>query len=165
MNMKLKMAALLLPCVLLAGPSFAQSSATKAEDYAKDKVVEEVKDKAMTKGEDMAKDAVKDVTANEAEKMSAPADAMIKSDPAVVETPAITPPAKDGMMIKGKEIASDHIIHKSGMKDAPVEAAPVQEPVNITTPAPAPAIPNIACPAGTTAQPDGTCMITGDYRG
>lgn len=36
-----------------------------------------------------------------------------------------------------------------------------------TTMAPAPAMPaaSIACPYGTTAQPNGTCMITGDYKG
>lgn len=39
-----------------------------------------------------------------------------------------------------------------------------------TEPAPAPALAptqtvTVACPAGTTAQPDGTCMITGNWQG
>jgi len=38
--------------------------------------------------------------------------------------------------------------------------------VNVSTPTAisAPTIAPINCPYGTTAQPNGTCMITGDYR-
>ncbi len=39
----------------------------------------------------------------------------------------------------------------------------VTVPVTATITAPAPAV-SISCPAGTTAQPDNTCMITGDYQ-
>ena len=42
----------------------------------------------------------------------------------------------------------------------PVQEAPVQSTPTVTAPAPV-----ISCPAGTTAQPNGTCMVTGNWGG
>ena len=40
----------------------------------------------------------------------------------------------------------------------------VNDPVPAPTPAPSQTV-TVACPSGTTAQPDGTCMITGNWQG
>ena len=42
---------------------------------------------------------------------------------------------------------------------APAQPAPVQSGTIVTTPA----APAVSCPAGTTAQPNGTCMVTGNW--
>ena len=80
--------------------------------------------------------------------------------------------AKDGMKMKetSSEMPEEHhdatkMKHVDGEVDkviqkampAPTAAAPM-----IKAPA-APMLPPVSCPEGTTAQDDGTCMITGDF--
>lgn len=129
-------AAATVSCALFAGPAFAQSSATKAEDYAKDKVATEAKDMAADKAPDNAM--------------------MIKGDPLTVETPSAIIVADDAEMIleDGNTILNaDKVTSKSKMEAPNMMEAPAA--VTSVT---------IACPEGTTAQNDGTCMITGDYK-
>lgn len=57
--------------------------------------------------------------------------------------------AKDSMMGKAKSLMS----------------APVAAPAPLSAPAPVVTTTVVNCPAGTTAQDNGTCMITGDYQG
>ena len=136
--------AALLPCALMVAPAFAQSSATKADDYAKEKAVEEVKD--------AAKDMVTEKAAKKANDMVKSDNAMmIKGAPVMMEAPAPVIIAQDADMgLQGDTTTykSDDIIAKPAMIDAPATATSVV----------------IACPEGTTAQNDGTCMITGDYQ-
>ena len=130
-------------CILFAAPAFAQSSATKAEDYAKDKVTTEAK-KA-------AKEEVKDMATETSKEMLKPDNAMmIKGDPLTIETSSDVITADDAeVLIEGDVtmIEADDIMTKSKMID-------VNDPVTTVV---------TACPEGTTAQDDGTCMITGDF--
>ena len=133
-------AATLLPCALMAAPAFAQSSATKAEDYAKDKAVEEVKDTAKDMATEKANERVK--TDN---------GMMIKGAPVPMEAPAPVIIAEDAeMSLEGDTTPykSNELIAEPAMMDAPAQ----------------PTLVVIACPEGTTAQDDGTCMITGNYE-
>ena len=59
-----------------------------------------------------------------------------------------------------EKVKSDPASFGSGLlgNNAPAEQAPVQNAPTVTAPTPA-----ISCPAGTTAQPNGTCMITGSW--
>ena len=70
----------------------------------------------------------------------------IKGDPITIESPDQVITVKDGEMIMGQDgkvtIMGDQIITAS-KKAVMVE---------------------IACPAGTTAQANGMCMITGEYK-
>ena len=53
---------------------------------------------------------------------------------------------------------------KTPTLETPTVTTPSLETPTITTPAPTPALP-VFCPAGTTAQPGGTCLVTGDFGG
>ncbi len=143
MKIKLTLTTAFILSGLLAAPAFAQSSATKAEDYAKENAVEEVKDKAK----DMASDNMKkDMTDSD------PA-MMIKGDPLTIETPTAIITAEDAEMTMedGSTILeADEVTTKSKMIDTAAPAATT----TVT----------VSCPKGTTAQDDGTCMITGDYK-
>lgn len=69
----------------------------------------------------------------------------------------------DGSMIDGRvKSASDTDMMKTTTMTAP---SPVMADPVMTKPAAAPVttMAPVNCPAGTTAQPDGSCMITGDY--
>ena len=50
-------------------------------------------------------------------------------------------------------------------QDTPLmEGTTMEDTANVVAPSPAPVTSTpIACPEGTTAQPDGTCMVTGDF--
>jgi len=147
MQIKPILAAAALSVALCAAPAFAQSSATKAEDYAKEKAVEEVKDKASDMAtEKMKMDDIKDV-APAAEGM------ILKADPAAVEMPKTDIMSKDGLPKMGDE----DLLDPSDIMETPEASTPT-----LSTPA-EPTLVVIACPEGTTAQDDGTCMITGDY--
>ena len=59
--------------------------------------------------------------------------------------------AKDAVMGKAKGMVKDQMMHQGTIKTAaPMSSAPAAVTVN--------------CPSGTTAQANGTCMITGDYK-
>ena len=51
-----------------------------------------------------------------------------------------------------------------GENTTPTITEPTVTTPTITTPAPSPALP-VSCPAGTTAQPGGTCLVTGNFGG
>lgn len=70
---------------------------------------------------------------------------------------------------------ADHVMKNHDMKDKAASSATTYGQTSMPesgtmapTPTPtleqAPLLTTIACPTGTTAQPDGTCMITGDYN-
>lgn len=64
---------------------------------------------------------------------------------------------KDRMETKAKSMMKDEaskMMHQGTIKSAP--AATTTMPASTTI--------AVNCPSGTTAQPDGTCMITGDYQ-
>ena len=85
-------------------------------------------------------------------------DAMRRSDTVVLdgvetgETIIVEEPVMDDTMMKEKMMA------KEMMDDGTmVDPAPVDAPAVTTTT-------TVNCPAGTEAQADGTCMITGDFQ-
>lgn len=127
-----------LSLALFAAPAFAQSSATDAKDYAKEKAVEEVKDKAS----DMAKDKAEDMAMDKAKKMKGDHKLMIKSS--------------DGDMAVGAE-GVETMMDKPVMEQEMAKQDMMPAPAATTTVV-------VSCPEGTTAQDDGTCMITGDYE-
>jgi hypothetical protein len=133
-------------CLLFAAPAFAQSSATKAEDYAKDKAATEVKDAVKDEAKDMVK-------GHDADQSPGSDPLMIKSpSEAITATEGEIAVSDDGMMLKGKEImtkSNPQMTKKPARMDAPAAATKTVV---------------IACPEGTTAQDDGTCMITGEYE-
>lgn len=141
MTIKTLISAAALSCALLAAPAFAQSSATDAKDYAKDKMTEKVENKA--------KDAV--TVKGDTVIHSSDDTVVIKGAPLMIETPNQTLTVKDGKMT-----AKDENMMVTGSEIKTMTRAP-----EVTPPA---AQIDIACPFGTTAQVDGTCMITGDYR-
>lgn len=136
MHIKPLIAAALMPCALLAAPAFAQSSATKAEDYAKDKAAKEMSEKAP----DMVKDEAKDMARSVLDKAT--------HDKAKMDKPMTAPDTS--LMIKGDPVMIE-------ANETPVQPDMMDAPANVTTVV-------TACPEGTTAQDDGTCMITGDYE-
>lgn len=77
---------------------------------------------------------------------------------------AATAVAKDRMKDKAEDMLMDKA--SSMMSGGVGNGAAVETPSTPMAPmaAPAPAV-TINCPSGTTAQPNGTCMITGDYEG
>lgn len=137
MTIKPILAAAGLSLALFAAPAFAQSSATKAEDYAKEKAVEEVKEKAT----DMAKEKAEDMVMDEAKKMKGDHKLMIKSS--------------DGDMAVGAD-GVEPLVDTPAMEPEMAKEDMMMAPAPTTTVV-------VSCPEGTTAQDDGTCMITGDY--
>lgn len=144
--------AAILPCALMATPAFAQSSATSAEDYAKEKAATEVKDAAKDMAQDAVMEKADDMAVDAAKEMHKSDNAMmIKGDPLTIETSTAVIKAEDAeMKIDGETaiIKADKVMTKPTM----------MEPPSVTTTV------VIACPEGTTAQDNGTCMITGDYK-
>lgn len=171
--------------------SFAQDAMTdKAKDMAVDKAKDMAKDEAkkhmgttgehavdagahMMKG-DSAKDAAMKVGKSEAKNMakdklmgegasmatkSMDSDDMMTAGKVMMkggskEDAAMAvakDKAKDAVMGKAEGMVKDKMMHQGTIKtSAPTVTAPAAVTVN--------------CPAGTTAQANGTCMITGDYQ-
>lgn len=148
MNIKPMIAALGVSCALLAAPAFAQSSATKAEDYAKDKAVKEMKDQVKDKTTEMASDKAADVKHDMKKDHTlviTTSDSIVSVNDegtTVMDKAAVIAPAEDGMIIDNSKMVKE-----------------VDDDMTTT-----PVITEIACPAGTTAQSNGTCMITGEYQ-
>jgi len=161
-----------------------------AKDKAKDMVGEEagkMVDPAMKAGKhmmkgDSAKDAMMKAGESEAKSMmkdkaksygsgTKAEDAMMKKGDAMMKDEAKSygsgTKAKDAMMKEGdsmmKEKATDVMMKKGDamMKEGTIKTSAPS--YGSGTAAPAPAVPVLNCPAGTTAQPNGTCMITGNY--
>lgn len=105
-------------------------------------------------GTDMAKDAVGSMSTDE--KMKA-GKIMLKGGSAKEAATAVAKDrAKDKMMNTAKGMLTKEMSRGTA---STMETAPIIET------APAPTAVMVNCPAGTTAQPNGTCMITGDYDG
>ena len=111
------------------------------KDLSKDGMVDAAKDMAM----DKAKDA-----------------AGTKAGTMIDKAEGYSSATKYGDKIKDvvPSAAGSHVIHKSGTS-TPTMTAP-----SVTTPSVStPAVPAISCPVGTTAQSNGTCMVTGNWGG
>lgn len=171
-----------------SGTKAKEVAVDKATDMAKDKAKDMVGDKAgamvdpaMKAGEHMMKgDSAKDammkagqsevksygsgaVTGEAAKSMDAK-DAMtagkVMMNGGSKEEAAMAVAkdnAKDAMMDK-----ADSMMKKEMMQGGTIKSAPSYGS-GTAAPAPAPAIPVLNCPAGTTAQANGTCMVTGNY--
>ncbi|MEP3888928.1 MAG: hypothetical protein ABJN69_00595 [Hellea sp.] len=174
-----------------ASASFAQDALTdKAKDMAVDKATDMAKDEAkkhmgktgeqavkagehMMKG-DSAKDAAMKVGTSEAKSM---AKDQIMGDTMMTEKGTMDGgdmmtagkvmvkggSAEDAAMAVAKENAKDAVMGKAKgmMKDQMVHQGTIKTAAPMTS---APAAVTVNCPAGTTAQANGTCMITGDYQ-
>ena len=149
-----------LPFMLLAAPAFAQ------DNMAQEVVTDAAKDAAKAAVKQKTKDVTEDVKvlSGDVTKMK---DGTIKAkgDPLVLDTPNNVITATKGEMILTEEetkIYGKEIQTKPKMIKAPA----MQDDTNMPSKmAPSPELVKIACPSGTTAQPNGTCMITGDYKG
>lgn len=153
---------------LMAAPAFAQTT-----DAVKDQAVDMAKDTVKDKATDMAKDKAKDMAAD-AIKSETAGDVMVKGAEGVMKdkvNETAMDMAEDHAKDKAKDMAKKEMMGEPTMETGDVMEAPavIQSPVEAPLPTIATDTPvqtiNIACPSGTTAQPDGTCMITGDYQG
>lgn len=162
MNIKPLIAAASLSCLFVASPVFAQDSTAKTQDLVKDKVVEEVKNTATDMvTEDMA--APEDAVIIKGDKIVNKPDGevIIKGAPAMIKTPDQMIEVQDGTIAIREDTVT---IEGSEIQTSP-DPQPAPEPILAPVAAPAVTQIDIACPYGTTAQADGTCMITGDYKG
>lgn len=182
--MKLLKSTLVASALILgtASISFAQSSygsGTKVKDAAVDKATDMAKDKAkdmvgekagamvdpaMKAGEHMMKgDSVKDAAmkAGESEAKSMMKDKAESYGSGTKD--AMKDKAKDASYGSGAKAEDVMMKEKSSSygSGGTVKSAPNYG--SGTTTATTTAAPAINCPFGTTAQPDGTCMITGNY--
>lgn len=168
--MKLLKSTLVASALILgtASVSFAQSygSGTKAKEVAVDKATDMAKDKAkdmagdkagmvdpamkagehMMKG-DSAKDAMMKAGKSEMKDKAKSYGSGTKTEDAMMKK-------GDSMMKKEDAMMKDKMMHQGTIKTS----AP-----SYGSGTPAPAAPVINCPTGTTAQANGTCMITGNY--
>lgn len=140
MNIKPMIAALGVSYALLAAPAFAQSSATKAEGYAKDKAVKEMQDKAKDMSTDVKSDAKTDHNLE------------------ITTSDSIVTVGDEGTVVMDKSVIIAPVTNNTAMDDSKM-VKDMGDAVTAT-----PVITEVACPAGTTAQDNGTCMITGDYQ-
>jgi len=127
-----------------------------------------MKDAAMKAGQSEAKSYGSGAVAGEAAKSMDAKDAMTagkvmmkggsKEDAAMA---VAKDKAKDAMMDKADGMMKKEMMHSGTVKSAPSygsgTAAPAAAPA-------APAAATLNCPSGTTAQANGTCMVTGDYQ-
>ena len=127
-----------LAFLLCAAPAYAQDAmADKASDK---EAVMEAAEETLKSAEDMM---------DAAEALNAP------------DTTA-EPVMSDDAMINGDATMHDgKVMAKGDMTTSDMTA--MQKPD--TAPMQAPATTPLACPSGTTAQADGTCMVTGDWDG
>ena len=73
--------------------------------------------------------------------------------------------AKDAMMDKADGLLKDKATsYGSGSGTGTIKSSAPAYGSGTTAPASAPAATTINCPSGTTAQADGTCMVTGNYQ-
>jgi len=151
-----------------AATAFAVSPVISAQvnDAVKDKVVDTVKDEAVKKVKDAAKDkaygsatkaASETVDAGTVEKAKAYGSGKAEGEvhDAADKAKAYGSGKAEGEVQKAKSYGSGN---KGTVKSQGYGSA--NQSTSTTTSSTA-----IACPAGTTAQPNGTCMITGDYKG
>lgn len=135
---------------LMAAPAFAQDKMT---DTAKDEVASEAKSEAET----VMKDKMDEFTLKEGveadreapEKIMTRTDGEMKVKGEITEMAAPEPILIDDAPTE--KVMTEKAVETDKMMDTPVIEAP------ITTV-------EIPCPEGTTAQADGTCLVTGDFE-
>ena len=141
MNMIQKLTVAALPLMWLAAPAFAQDK-RDASEAVPDKMEQvDIKADDITTADDGTVTAI--------------------GDPVILRTPEQIITATKGKMIVTEdetEIYGDEITTKSKMVKDKIMPE-MDEPTAST-----PVITEVACPAGTTAQDNGSCMITGDYQ-
>lgn len=135
---------------LMAAPAFAQDKMT---DTAKDEVASEAKSDAET----VMKDKMDEFSLKEGveadreapEKIMTRTDGEMKVKVEITEMAAPEPILIDDAPTE--KVMTEKAVETDKMMDTPVIEAPV------TTV-------EIPCPEGTTAQADGTCLVTGDFE-
>lgn len=170
-----------LPCVAVAQvPTDAMTD--KVKDKAVDAVMDNMTaDDAMTAGKTLLKggskedaavavvkgrvdDKVDSMTGGKVEMKDLSKDGMVDSAKDMAMDKAEGYSSATKYSDKAKEMATgaagSHVIHKSGVSTPTMTAPSVSTP-SVTQPA----VPAISCPAGTTAQSNGTCMVTGNWGG
>ena len=65
---------------------------------------------------------------------------------------------------KAAQKAAGNVVVSTPSVSAPSLTTPAVTAPSVTTPVPSQALP-VVCPAGTTAQPGGSCLVTGNYSG
>lgn len=148
-------------CALLASPALAgPHTSDKAQDAktATEKVTGDMKDAVMDKAEGEVKGMVKD-KANDMAK-----DHMKKTKhvPATGHSDIGGKAATQEMWDKKKNWDKKTVSPTTVIRE-PVPPVPTNKPM-MTAPAPQTSAQIVNCPAGTTAQPNGSCLITGDYN-
>lgn len=136
----------------MTSPAFAQST-----DAVKDKAVDMATDKAKSMAKDKVTDAVKSEMASDAlvdgaEKMAK--EKMSKKDWSLEKDAMSDKAIKDKAVKETGDVMTAPAVMQKPV-ETPIQAMPADTAVETV---------NIACPSGTTAQSDGTCMITGDYE-
>lgn len=147
-----------------SGTKVKDAAVDKATDMAKDKADAMMKDKMMKDGEVMMKDKAKSYGSG-----AKVEDAMMKEGDAMMKDKMM----KDGeVMMKDKATSYGSGTKVEGammekgdvmMKDKMMKEGTIKTGASYGSATPAAAVPTINCPAGTTAQANGTCMITGNY--
>ena len=115
-----------------------------------------MKDKVMGEGASMA------TTSMDGDDMMTAGKVMMKGGSKEEAAKAVAKgKAKDAVMGKAEGMVKDHMMPSGTIKSAPAVTSTAPA---IAAPAPAAPVANINCPYGTTAQANGTCMVTGDYQ-
>ena len=136
--------------VMVKGGSAEEAAMAVAKDNAKDAMME--KAEGVMTDNVMGKKMLTEKGKMDGDDMMTAGKVMIKGGSAEDAAMAVAKDnAKDAMMGEAKGMVKDHMMHQGTIKTAaPTIAASTAVTVN--------------CPSGTTAQANGTCMITGDYQ-
>ena len=136
-------------------------------DKLKDKATSMAVDKAKTEVKSQVKDAVQDAVMDSATSKAKgmatdrmPGGGTIKTRAPDVSVPAAI--ANDGGVIVHNDGSASSATTGAIVMEAP---QPVPVSVSASNPAPIQSSVPLNCPAGTTGQADGTCMITGNWGG
>ena len=151
--------------------TFASPAMAQVGDEIKDQAVDMAKDKVMGSSTvtDMAKDKAMDMATDKVMGNSSVTDmakdkAMDMATDKVMGNSSVTDMAKD----KAMDMATDKVMGSHSVtdmaKDKVMDTGTMAQQAPAVINSPAPVTPAISCPYGTTAQPDNTCMVTGDYK-
>ncbi len=151
--------AAIAPWILLAAPVFAQDAPDTADDMKAiaGEVITSEDGTAVTAGESLIIKAPQSIiTPTDGDKITEG-----HSSAKLYPKDVTTKPKMTQEQMK-KAILEQNKMQPAPVQDMPAQSTPFQASPDLS--APAPVAVEIACPAGTTAQADGTCMITGDYQ-
>ena len=177
--MRLLTSALLASTLVLGTAGIASAQLGGLTDKAKDVAVDKAKDSAVDAAKSYGSGSIGSTTLSDKEKLKA-GKVIIKGgstkDAAMtIGKDRVEDAAKETVKSYGsgtKDAMKDKASsYGSGTKDAAKESYGSGTSSTTTAPAPTsapistPSAPVIACPAGTTAQPNGTCMVTGNWSG